>query len=309
MKKGKVNKNKKNLSVIIVPHNSGNPKILNFSAVYTWLPFLIALLFLILISITYFIIGTISENNSLKYNLLELSSKNQNQENIINEQTETIQDLEIDDLKKRAAINDLYESHREMVDNYITSRSDIEREEDLEEINDTNFLEIHDDFETQFDNIINMDDEWKISLQKNSDTIDNKIDNYSNSIPTFWPTNGNVITGFGYRKDPITFTTRFHYGVDIDAYMGQEIFASGNGKVIFCGWKNGYGKTVIIDHGYKFQSLYAHCTSIVVDSGDNVKKGDLIAKAGSTGRSTGPHLHFEIHFNNETINPLKYLQK
>ncbi len=123
-----------------------------------------------------------------------------------------------------------------------------------------------------------------------------------------WPTNSYVLTSyFGYRVHPIFGTTRFHSGVDIGASYGAPVYAAADGVVIYAGWYYGYGNTVIIDHGSGISTLYAHCSVLNVYKGQTVYKGQIIARVGSTGNSTGPHLHFEVQINGRPVNPLNYL--
>jgi murein DD-endopeptidase MepM/ murein hydrolase activator NlpD len=121
--------------------------------------------------------------------------------------------------------------------------------------------------------------------------------------PDLVPTKGKVTSKFGYRTSPFTGRRQFHQGIDIANDKGTPIYAAGTGIVTFSGWNAGYGKTVIISHGNGYRSVYAHNNEYLVEAGQKVKKGDLIAKMGSTGKSTGPHLHFEIHSNGKQINP------
>ena len=100
---------------------------------------------------------------------------------------------------------------------------------------------------------------------------------------------------------------QFHKGVDIAAPMGTDVYCSAQGKVIFAGQKSGYGNCVIIEHGNGLATLYGHLSKILVDANQQVKIGDVIAKVGSTGRSTGPHLHYEVRKNNTPINPKLFL--
>lgn len=123
-----------------------------------------------------------------------------------------------------------------------------------------------------------------------------------------WPTTSSIITSyFGYRVHPIWGTTRFHSGIDIGAGYGKPIYAAADGVVIFAGWYYGYGYTVVIDHGSGITTLYAHCSSLNVYKGQYVTRGQVIARVGSTGNSTGPHLHFEVQINGQPVNPLNYL--
>ena len=98
-----------------------------------------------------------------------------------------------------------------------------------------------------------------------------------------------------------------HKGLDIAAPRGTSIYAPGAGTVIFAGRKHGYGNVVIIDHGYGYTTLYGHCSKLLVDEGAQVSRGDVIALVGSTGRSTGPHLHYEVRLNGVHLNPQRFL--
>ncbi len=118
------------------------------------------------------------------------------------------------------------------------------------------------------------------------------------------PVAGRVGSGFGMRKHPIFGGIRMHTGVDIGAPYGANIRAGGDGKVIYTGWRGGYGNTVMIDHGGGVATLYAHCSGFAVSTGQVVKAGQTIAYVGSTGYSTGNHLHFEVRINGDPVNPL-----
>jgi murein DD-endopeptidase MepM/ murein hydrolase activator NlpD len=123
----------------------------------------------------------------------------------------------------------------------------------------------------------------------------------------FWPAAGPITSGFGWRIHPIFGYRRFHSGVDIDAGCGTPIWAAESGRVISAGWMGGYGLATVIDHGNGLATLYAHQSSIGVSSGQSVRRARRIGSVGTTGWSTGCHLHFEVRINGEPVDPVPYL--
>lgn len=118
----------------------------------------------------------------------------------------------------------------------------------------------------------------------------------------FWLT-----STFGYRWDPFTRARRMHQGIDLAGEKGLNIYASGDGVVVVAEYNHhGYGKEIVIDHGFGYESIYAHLDDILVEKGQKIKRGELIGKLGSTGRSTGPHLHYEVRKNSRAVNPMYY---
>ena len=117
------------------------------------------------------------------------------------------------------------------------------------------------------------------------------------------PVHGNVTSEFGYRLHPIYGTTLFHGGVDIGAELGSDVCAALDGEVVTAEYGESYGNYIVVDHGGGFQTVYGHCSKLLVQEGDRVKKGQTIALVGSTGVSTGPHLHFEVRSGGQKIDP------
>ncbi len=113
-------------------------------------------------------------------------------------------------------------------------------------------------------------------------------------------------SGYGWRMDPIYQTAKFHEGMDFSADIGTPVFATGNGVVLKSGWQRGYGETIEIDHGYGYKTVYAHLSKRIARAGLRVKRGDVIGHVGNTGKSTGPHLHYEVHLNGRHKNPMHY---
>ncbi|MFW5944690.1 MAG: M23 family metallopeptidase, partial [Bacteroidota bacterium] len=130
-------------------------------------------------------------------------------------------------------------------------------------------------------------------------------------IPAIQPVSikdyGRISDYFGKRRDPFTGKVRMHNGMDFTGPIGADIYATGKGVIEKAGYSAyGYGKEVVIDHGYGYKTIYAHLDEINVEKGDTVSRGKVIGTLGNTGRSTGPHLHYEIRKNNRAVNPFHY---
>lgn len=121
-----------------------------------------------------------------------------------------------------------------------------------------------------------------------------------------WPTEGGVSSGYGYRTHPIYGTRRLHTGIDIPGPVGQPVVAAASGVVVHAGWRGGYGLAVVVDHGGGLATLSAHLSSIAVADGAWVEQGQVIGGIGSTGFSTGPHLHFEVRVDGQPVDPMAY---
>lgn len=127
------------------------------------------------------------------------------------------------------------------------------------------------------------------------------------STPSIWPARGWVTSDFGTRLDPYTAERVTHGGLDIAAPHGKEVYAPSDGTVVFAGLEGGYGNVIVIDHGYGIKTRYGHLSKMLVKAGDKVKRGAHIAAVGNTGRSTGPHLHYEVRLNGIPQNPRKFI--
>lgn len=113
-------------------------------------------------------------------------------------------------------------------------------------------------------------------------------------------------SSFGWRIDPINAVRTYHDGIDLNANTGTPVYVTGDAVVTFTGWKRGYGNTIEVDHGYGYVTLYAHLHKIEVNKGQTLKRGERIGQVGSTGKSTGPHLHYEVIFRGRNVNPIDY---
>lgn len=130
---------------------------------------------------------------------------------------------------------------------------------------------------------------------------------YLSSLPTTWPVLGYISSEFGHRPDPVSGQREMHEGLDISAPLGTKVIAPADGAVLFAGAQRGYGYVVIVAHKYGIATRYAHLSAMSVRVGQRVRKNDIIGYVGSTGKATGPHLHFEVHMENRPVNPLRFL--
>lgn len=127
------------------------------------------------------------------------------------------------------------------------------------------------------------------------------------ATPSIWPVHGWLSSRMGYRRDPVTGDSDYHAGLDIAGDRGQPVRSTAAGRVSFAGYQGAYGNLVIVDHGFGLESKYGHLSSYAVRNGQHVKRGDIIGRLGSTGRSTGNHLHYEVLANGRLLNPLQLL--
>ncbi len=127
------------------------------------------------------------------------------------------------------------------------------------------------------------------------------------STPSIWPVKGWLTSTFGYRSSPFTGRRELHKGLDIATRSGTPIIAPADGLVVFAGREGGFGNMIIVDHGYGITTRFGHCSSLEAKLGQKVKRGDVIARIGSTGRSTGPHVHYEVAVNGVSVNPSRYI--
>ena len=186
----------------------------------------------------------------------------------------------------------------------------IEQQKELEKIKEMNDFELSNDISKQLNNI-----SARIAFQFNSyDAIQKLIkeqDIKLASIPAIQPVSNKqldrIASGFGMRIDPVYGTAKMHKGLDFAAPQGTPIYATGDGTVKFAaGSEGGYGNHVVINHGYGYETLYGHMVRIKASAGQKVKRGEVIGWVGSTGKSTGPHCHYEVHINGQEVDPVYF---
>jgi murein DD-endopeptidase MepM/ murein hydrolase activator NlpD len=145
-------------------------------------------------------------------------------------------------------------------------------------------------------------------LEDLADTLRNRKD-FQQAQPTIKPVNGRITSRFGWRRSPFGRYREFHGGIDIAAPTGTTVRASGDGMVVFSGRKGALGLTVIVDHGYGYLTYYGHNSKNLVKTGERVEKGQAIARVGASGRTTGPHVHYEIHYKGSRVDPLTLMKE
>ncbi|MFW5787500.1 MAG: peptidoglycan DD-metalloendopeptidase family protein [Bacillota bacterium] len=173
-------------------------------------------------------------------------------------------------------------------------------------------------------------DELIKSMQQNINKIDEEIPSQREELdelkeeteehnarqaatPSIWPLadegQGYVASNFGWRNDPHSSEREHHDGMDIAVWYNTPVLAAANGKISFAGWKDGYGWTIVIEHGFGYETYYAHLNRIQVKKGEEVSRGEVIGLSGNSGRSTGPHLHYEVRVNNVPEDPREYIRR
>ena len=305
---------KKNFKIWFHTGSASNIKEFNVPQYRAYLFFLIVFFFfsgLVYVGVDYYMLKSSSFNN--KY----LSNKILEQKNEIKSQREQIQNfaVTITDLKKQVKNLCIFEDRVRLI-------------ADIGQSNDSNGLigiggipntdlDYNLEPEVKHNNLIReMHEQVKqttlASIKQSQDFEElikelHKKKNILASTPSIKPVNGWVSSKFGYRRSPFTGLKEFHSGLDIANKIGTEIIATANGRVSYAGKKLLIGNLVTIDHGHGIITKFGHLNKILVKYGQKVKRGDIIGLMGNTGRSTGPHVHYEVRINGAPVNPAKYI--
>ena len=208
---------------------------------------------------------------------------------IVNEQKEQIEARDILE-KKKSSLEALKSEKQQIIDELNSDINALEKEEKQKEA----------DYEA-------LKKELNAALAAESSRSSKSV--YTGNGQFAWPSNSStrITSSYGYRTHPISGKQSLHRGIDIGAALGSNVLAAESGTVITAGWNNSYGYYITINHGGGLVTLYAHNSKLLVSKGDKVTKGQVIAKCGSTGNSTGPHIHFEVQLNGALQNPMNYL--
>ncbi|MFZ5968161.1 MAG: peptidoglycan DD-metalloendopeptidase family protein [Bacillota bacterium] len=294
------------LSIMIIPHSGGNVRQIKLRNIifYSFL----SLMTVMCVSLFILVNVLLHLNEQLDTKIKDLS----NLQAINAEQMQ-----EINELKSKAVIVSEKLSLLDELETQVRNMVGLKKSQDVQPVVSRSMVMRSESLDDDYNGAI---EDEEIDLSKVAAEMDAEVENLNDLIlevsgqlkildakPDKMPASGRITSKFGFRKSPTTGRKQFHSGIDIANSSGTNIYAAGTGIVTFSGWNSGYGKIVIISHGNGYRSVYAHNKENLVTIGQKVKKGDLIAKMGSTGRSTGPHVHFEIHYNGQQIDPLKVL--
>ncbi|WP_432408834.1 peptidoglycan DD-metalloendopeptidase family protein [Wukongibacter sp. M2B1] len=306
---------KENFTFVIIPHDGKKTKQFNLykPSIYLFMIFFI-------ITSLFFVTSTVylfATNNLLSNDVTKKADTINRLNDIVNRQHSEIEDLKNTSnlvIEKLSELHELENKIRTMVglgskesaETSTTSRSfgifskalDTQELESIADLTDTDSIDA-------ITSLINSEKEIYDTLITD---VEKQL-KFLDSRPDIWPVTGKITSPFGYRIHPISRRRHFHQGIDIANKAGTKVVSAGSGIVTYSGWNGGYGKIIIISHGYGYKSVYAHNSKNLVEVGDKVKKGQEIAKLGNTGKSTGSHLHFEVRYNGEHIDPLNLLTK
>lgn len=306
---------KESFTFVVIPHNNKNTKQIKFNTA-----FILFIFVLFTSSSLFFVTATfyLHDKNTTLNDIIQIKEDEIKNLNIIVNQ----QKVELEDLRNTSKIVAEKLSQLYVLEDKVRNMVGLKNADKNKSAQPASRSFDRTNLSTDYNQYIELeyltDDE---SIDTITSLIELQKDNYDKLIkdvekqlkfleskPDMWPVSGKITSTFGYRIHPISKRRHFHKGLDIANKEGTDIVAAGSGIVTYSGWNGGYGKVIIISHGYGYKSVYAHNKTNLVKVGDKVKKGQVIAKLGNTGRSTGPHIHFEIHFNGNQIDPLKVLK-
>lgn len=307
LKRGKI-KTKKYVSIMMVPHNSDKVKTWKVSNLHVKFFSILALLLVILLTLSGYLALVTQENRQLRDEQSNLYSFFLAQQEIVKNNIAVITEVEdLDNVSKEKLmeftfqVQDITTSYIEKeMKNFSVSRSAAATNPTTTFVGKVSelraLLSFLEDADIKEDELFDELDDTK-----------EKLASYLNHLPTLWPTEGIIESEYGNRLHPIYKRFINHTGVDIGGASGTPIYAAATGTVIAAGKNGGYGYCVDIDHGNGLVTRYAHCKKILVRKWQDVKVGDKIAAVGQTGTATGPHLHFEIMLNRKQIDPVMFI--
>lgn len=306
MEKGKYKKQGKYYSIVFIPHSSDHVRVMKLSAPHTKLLSLLIVTLTAAVCLGMVMLHTVQENRKLRTDLAELTSSSVEQQALLYEKNSELQKLKAAELNRNDIIQEYGRKLNEITETYINNRIDATKASRSGSRSDRTFVEDVNELKGILNSLKGLEDLQESSLAKLNET-EQKLRDYLETIPTIAPAAGRISSTFGIRRDPIRGRKSFHEGIDIAADYGQPIKAAANGTVVLSGRNNGYGNCIILQHEHGISTLYGHASRLLVKEGARVKKGDVIARVGSSGKSTGPHLHYEVRIQGTQVDPMKYM--
>ena len=306
---------KKYFSKNLSPNFLKNKKTSGLPAFFWYISALAVAVFLIISSFTAIIVDVFVENKHLKENIRALNKVNEKQRDLLLQKNNEIKVLKQKESEIDSKVQEFVDRYKALTESIIQGGlidAPVSRSGDSLESSRSSLLEELNQLKSIINGINDLSgtqDNTKTNIENELSEAEQKFYSYLETIPTLWPVRGKITSYFGDREHPIWNTTRLHQGIDISAGYGHDIVAAGDGEVVLSSYYNQYGYTIIIDHGGGISTLYAHCSSLIAANGQTVKKGEVIAKVGSTGLSTGNHLHFEVRVNGVPVDPLNFLSQ
>lgn len=291
---------------MLVPHFSGKVRVFKVSGIFLKTTLVFVFILISVLSTVWYVNRVLDENERLKADLSDLRESNMEQNKLLGEKAKEINGFKQREQEISEKIKEFMDKYNEITDQYLSSRGTTDRNGNSISRSSAKFSEDMSQLRETLTVLTEMTSTDPSSITALSET-EEKLNKYLDTIPTKWPAVGTLSSKYGYRKDPILWTRKLHEGIDVSAPYGNNIRASASGTVTFAGYMSGYGYAVIIDHGRGLSTLYGHSSKLVVKKGQSVKKGEIIAKIGSSGKSTGPHVHFEVRLNGSPVDPLNYL--
>jgi len=298
MREGKTKRRSRRFSVVVVPHAANDAAVLRFSASYATALAVALLALAALAGAGLFTYVTLQENHRLSTSRGRLEALNA-------DQTKEIRRLSAVVIAYNSTIKSFTTTYDQIAKSYLSNEGGAACSSAAECASIGSIASDGVQLKTALQDLRRADPSGR---SRSSSTLESDLSIYLSSLPTEWPAQGSVNSSFGSRLDPFGGGASFHPGLDITAPFGERVVAAGSGVVVSAGNEgDGYGDKVVINHGSDISTLYGHLSATLVKKGEEVKEGDPIGRVGSTGRSTGDHLHFEIRVDGMPVNPLAYL--
>ncbi|MFU0799959.1 MAG: M23 family metallopeptidase [Xylanivirga thermophila] len=304
MEKAKVKKKNHYVSIVIIPHDSSKTKSFDISHFYLKACACILAVIMCLTIISIRNTDLSKENNALILHVDQLDQLNKHKDIMLSEDDKYINSLKSNQIAMYGQVRQITEEYNKIAGIFLkTSSRGTSKGQNYPN------AEIAQNMQNIKSLIDHFDETNDLNKDPDLEQTAHNLNVYLEHIPTFVPVKGRITSRFGIRNDPFNSTKKFHAGLDVAAPRGTPIKSAASGTVIMADRNSGYGNMIMIDHGNGLSTVYGHASKLLVKEGDKIKKGDIIAEVGSTGRSTGPHLHFEVRLNGEPIDPVNYINE